>query len=419
MRCIDAPGPPLPQEICLLVDGGDIRSQAFLRPSRQISRQGSQSQNAAGRATRIEEALEAYRVARAALVAAIRREKARAPPPGSSVVCYADDTLVLAGGQTCGEAIIRAEIALESVVRSIGNLGLKVAARKTETVVFRGARTGPPPPTLIRVGEVHVQVGGKIKYLGLQLDATWSFGEHFRCLAPRVGVAMALCRLLPNLGGPGGRVRQIYAAVVSSVALYGAPVWADDVAATRRLRDLLRRLQRRMAIRAARGYRTISHAAATVLTGMPPLDLAARMYSNMYRRVRGIRDNGAEIIGRIRRVIKDQARRSMVLEWQRSLEDPHIAGKRTVEAIRPFLPEWIERVKREGITYRMTQMLTGHGCFGEYMCRIGKERTAECHHCDHPHDSAQHTLESCPAWVAERANLVTPIKLAPPAQNKF
>jgi len=218
------------------------------------------------------------------------------------------------------------------------------------------------PP--IQGSEARVQIGEKIKYLGLQLDATWSFGEHFRCLAPRVeGVAMALGRLFPNLGRPGGRVRRVYTAVVASVALYGAPVWAEDVAVTRRLRDLLRRLQRRMAIRAARGYRTISHAAATALTGMAPLDLAARMYSNMYKRVRGIRENGAEVTGGVRRMIRDQARRSMILEWQRSLEDPHIAGRRTVEAIRPVLPEWVERVKREGITYRMTQALTGHGCF--------------------------------------------------------
>jgi len=162
-----------------------------------------------------------------------------------------------------------------------------------------------------------------------------------------------------------------------------------------------------VAIRAARGYRTVSHAAATVLTGMLPLDFAARMYSNMYRRVRGIRENGAEITGRVRRIIKDQARRSMILEWQRSLEDPRIAGKRTVEAIRPCLPDWIDRVKREGITYRMTQLLTGHGCFGEYLCRIGKKCTAECHHCGHSHNSAQHTLEFCPVWAAERADLTT------------
>jgi len=129
----------------------------------------------------------------------------------------------------------------------------------------------------------------------------------------------------------------------------------------------------------------------------------------MYRRVRGIRKNGMEITGRVRRMIKDQARRSTILEWQRSLEDPRIAGKRIVEAIRPCLPDWIDRVKREGITYRMTQVLIGHGCFGEYLCRIGKERTAECHHCGHPHDSAQHTLEFCPAWAAERADLTTAV----------
>jgi len=57
----------------------------------------------------------------------------------------------------------------------------------------------------------------------------------------------------------------------------------------------------------------------------------------------------------------------------------------------------------------MTQVLSGHGCFGEFLCRIGKERTAECHHCDHLHDSAQHTLEACSAWAAERAELVVTV----------
>jgi len=115
--------------------------------------------------------------------------------------------------------------------RSIRVLGLEVAARKTEVVICHGRSRGPSPPTLIRVGEARVLVGEKIKYLGLQLDATWSFGEHFRRLAPRVEeVAMALSRLLPNLGGSGGRVRRVYAAVVASVALYEAPVWAVDVA---------------------------------------------------------------------------------------------------------------------------------------------------------------------------------------------
>jgi len=103
---------------------------------------------------------------------------------------------------------------------------------------------------------------------------------------------MALSRLLSNLGGPGGRVRRVYAAVVQSIGLYGAPVWAEDVLATRRLKDLSRRLQRRVVIRVVRGYRTVSHAAATVLAGMPPFELAAQIYQSMYRRVRELCNGG-------------------------------------------------------------------------------------------------------------------------------
>jgi len=197
-------------------------------------------------------------------------------------------------------------LALECVVRYIRALGLEVTAQKTEAVFFHDGSHGLPPPTLIRVGEARVRVGDCIKYLGLHLDSTWSFGEHFRRLAPRVeGVAMALSRLLPNLGGPGGTVRRVYAAVVNSVALYGAPVWAEDVSAARRLKDMLRRMQR-----------TVSHTAATVLSGMPPLDLAAQMYRSMYVRVRELQNRVVLITGKIRAMAKDQARRSMILKWQ-------------------------------------------------------------------------------------------------------
>ncbi|KAG6439879.1 hypothetical protein O3G_MSEX001170, partial [Manduca sexta] len=54
-------------------------------------------------------------------------------------------------------------------------------------------------------------------------------------------------------------------------------------------------------------------------------------------------------------------------------------------------------------------VLTGHGCFGEYLCKIvGTEVSAVCHHCGNcPRDTAQHTLESCPAWDEERSALVS------------
>ncbi|XP_046976375.1 uncharacterized protein LOC124542473 [Vanessa cardui] len=65
--------------------------------------------------------------------------------------------------------------------------------------------------------------------------------------------------------------------------------------------------------------------------------------------------------------------------------------------------------RKRRVTFRLTQVLTSHGCFGEYLCKIGREATAVCHHCGADQDTAQHTLEACPAWTAERQVLVLEI----------
>ncbi|GAB1867754.1 Reverse transcriptase [Camponotus japonicus] len=54
----------------------------------------------------------------------------------------------------------------------------------------------------------------------------------------------------------------------------------------------------------------------------------------------------------------------------------------------------------------MAQVVTGHGCFGHYLCRIGREPTPRCHHCEEDRDTAQHTLEACPAWEVQHRALV-------------
>ncbi|KAL0860233.1 hypothetical protein ABMA27_010540 [Loxostege sticticalis] len=84
------------------------------------------------------------------------------------------------------------------------------------------------------------------------------------------------------------------------------------------------------------------------------------------------------------------------------------AGRRTVLAICPVLKEWVRR--RHGrLTYRLTQILCGHGCFGDFLHRIGREQSAACHHCHSDEDTAQHTLETCPAWARERGVLVAAV----------
>ena len=71
-------------------------------------------------------------------------------------------------------------------------------------------------------------------------------------------------------------------------------------------------------------------------------------------------------------------------------------GLRILEAVLPNWDVWLDGAGFP-LTYRVTQVLTGHGCFGKYLHRIRKEATARCHHCHVSVDSAQHTLEFCSA----------------------
>ncbi|XP_072930446.1 uncharacterized protein [Epargyreus clarus] len=92
-----------------------------------------------------------------------------------------------------------------------------------------------------------------------------------------------------NLGGPKEEVRRLYAGVVRSVALYGAPVWSDRLSGCRRRAATLNAAQRLIAIRVARVYRTISYEAATVLGRFLPLDILVDMIAEIFFKIRGLR----------------------------------------------------------------------------------------------------------------------------------
>jgi len=116
-------------------------------------------------------------------------------PAGSSVIGYADDTVVLVGGNSFGEAVIRANVCLVRVIRKIRHLDLEVSPKKTETKVFDG------PSRLVGwIWDTLVSISSSIRYLGLILDPGWSFREYFREVFPRVErMVVALRRLMPNL----------------------------------------------------------------------------------------------------------------------------------------------------------------------------------------------------------------------------
>lgn len=79
--------------------------------------------------------------------------------------------------------------------------------------------------------------------------------------------------LMPNLRGPSERKRRLYAKVVHSVIMYGAPVWAKTVARDKKTSGDVHRVQRRLALRIISAYRTVSHEAAEILESFPGIFL--------------------------------------------------------------------------------------------------------------------------------------------------
>lgn len=323
---------------------------------------------------------------------------------GVGLVCYADDTLVTARGRTYRDAAILATAGVAHVVGRIRRLGLEVALNKSEALCFHGPRMAPPAHASLIVGGTSVAVGGTMKYLGLVLDSRWNFHAHFKRLVPKLmGAVSALGGLLPNIGGPEASCRRLYTGVVRSMALYGAPIWAKDL--DRHNLALLRRPQRVMAIRVCRAYRTVSYEAACLLAGTPPWDLDAEVLAEVHdRRVASLAGEqrlAPEELRRWRELLRD----GLLRRWNERLGEQRLSQHWTVQAILPVFREWIER--RWGpLTYHLSQVLSGHGCFGEYLWRVAKrEPRPECHHCVGAIDTARHTLEDCPAWAEPRRQL--------------
>lgn len=74
--------------------------------------------------------------------------------------------------------------------------------------------------------------------------------------------------------------------------------------AGRRSLMLLHRVFRRVAIRIVRGYRMTSHKATTLLVGMPPVELYAKMYACIYRRMRELGGLDITLIPGVRTAVR-------------------------------------------------------------------------------------------------------------------
>lgn len=322
--------------------------------------------------------------------------------PGCTIVCYADDTLIVATAKTTNQVIMRANMQVSRVLSRIAGLGLTVATQKTEAVYFPGKQKLKKTPTLDVGGEL-IEVKSSMKYLGVIIDRRMSFEDHFEYVEKRANqMSASLERLLPNLRGPKEIKRRLYANVVISVILYAAPVWSCELLASKKGRDKIDRLMRTINIRVIAGYRTVSLEASSILARIPPLHLQAGERTRIYYRVRDLKSLSDWSMGDVHKIEEEE---SLITrrQWALQLQRPVIAGSRTRDAILPSLNEWLDRM-HGGATFHLTQILTGHGCLGRTSI-ASEKRVLPCARIVQMTDDAEHTLQKCEAWEVDREEL--------------
>ncbi|KAK9296733.1 hypothetical protein QLX08_009347 [Tetragonisca angustula] len=132
------------------------------------------------------------------------------------------------------------------------------------------------------------------------------------------------------------------------------------------------------------------------LAGLTPYDLVANADRETYQHVREARSRGLEVPKLVIKQLRSQALVRANEIRKTEAEASNVASKQGVREILILWDTWKEKGV-SSLTYRTTQVLSGHGGFGEYLHRTGAESHPGCHECGVPLDNAVHIVEECPA----------------------
>lgn len=224
-----------------------------------------------------------------------------------------------------------------------------------------------------------------LRYLGVELCRKLGYKKHVQTAAAKTGAtAVALGRILPNVGGAKQRTRKLLTTATQNQLLYAAPIWAKALTFQNNVKTL-ERPQRMMA------YRTVSTNAILVVAGIIPAHLVALESQTRYTEQR----NGTVIDKKV-------AREMTMKKWQAKWDatDKELWTRRLIGDI----SKWTSR-KFGNCDFHLTQMLTGHGCFGQYLYKYKRREDPACVDCGTAMDDAEHTLFKCDRWWRERRKL--------------
>jgi len=298
------------------------------------------------------------------------------------IVAYADDLAVVISGRNSQTLEETATYILTELRVKLGEMGLDLAKQKTEATVLRGWRRCLEME--IKIDDTVVKIEKAAKYMGITINNNWHFHSHVNNVKKKTqDMIRYLGRLTLNREGPRTAKKRMLVSAVHSVMLYGATIWGE-VMKYKAHENTMETINRKLALMVTGAYRTSPTAAILVLAKIPPVKLMVEERIEVHKKVKE----------------KNQLKQEMIEKWHTIWQNYHGHAKTYL----PDLRDWIQKEWAE-TDHTFSQVVTGHGCFGSFLYRIGKRSTPKCWYCGDDNDTTEHTLFECPRWEENRLRM--------------
>ena len=99
--------------------------------------------------------------------------------------------------------------------------------------------------------------------------------------------------------------------------------------------------------------------------------------------------------------IREQELKRLTGKWKEEFKHNDIKARPFLEAILKHWDKWLVNGPNK-LIYRITQLLTGHGCFASYLKKIGATENEIYQECKLKRNDAKHTLFECKAFTRQR-----------------